>query len=92
MSDLFDDDTLVAGTTLINRMTDERKKIWEDVITSTNMTHNGRKGGKTTKKLSSYPISSTTSCLVTANIGSMYNKPRCHMLPSSYYKKNIRKV
>ena len=38
----FDDGTIESGNTLIDKMTEEKRKRWEEVITSTNMTHNTR--------------------------------------------------
>ena len=45
----FDDGTIESGNTLIYQMTEEKMKRWEEVITSTNMTHNSRKAWKTIK-------------------------------------------
>ena len=72
-------------------MTEEKRKIWEEVITSTNMTHNSRKAWKTINKLSNDPTSSNPPCLVTANQvahqllvngrGTMPSKPKRPVLP-----------
>ena len=74
-------------------MTEEKRKIWEEVITSTNMTHNSRKAWKTINKLSNDPTSSNPPCLVTANQvahqllvngrGTMPSKPKRPVLPSA---------
>ena len=74
-------------------MTEEKRKIWEEVITSTNMTHNNRKAWKTINKLSNDPTSSHPPCLVTANQvahqllvngrGTMPSKPKRPVLPSA---------
>ena len=48
----FDDGTIESGNTLIDKMTEEKRKRWEEVMTSTNMTHNSRKAWKTIRKLS----------------------------------------
>ena len=59
--------TMESGNLLLDKMTDEKRKIWEEVITSTNMTHNSRKTWKTINKRSNDPTSSNPPCLVTAN-------------------------
>ena len=66
-------------------MKEEKKKRWEDVITSTNMTHNSRKAWKIIKHLSNDPTSPIAQCLVSENQvahqllinsrGTMSNKP-----------------
>ena len=42
-SNPFDNRTMGSGNLLLDKMTEEKRKIWEEVITSTNMTHNGQK-------------------------------------------------
>ena len=66
-SNPFDNRTMESGNLLLDKMTEEKKKILEEVITSTNMTHNSRKAWKTINKLSNDPTSSNPPCLVTAN-------------------------
>ena len=51
-SNPFDNRTMESGNLLLDKMTEEKRKIWEEVITSTNMTHNSRKAWKTINKLS----------------------------------------
>ena len=63
----FDNRTMESGNLLLDKMTEEKRKIWEEVITSTNMTHNSRKVWKTINKLSNDPTSSNPPCLVTAS-------------------------
>ena len=74
-------------------MTEEKRKIWEEVITSTNITYNSRKAWKTINKLSNDPTSPNPPCLVTANQvahqllvngrGTMPSKPKRPVLPSA---------
>ena len=74
-------------------MTEEKRKIREEVITSTNMTHNSRKAWKTINKLSNDPTSSNPPCLVTDNQvahqllvngrGTIPSKPKRPVLPPS---------
>ncbi len=92
-SNPFGDTTIEAGTKLVDNMTAEKKKRWEEVITSTDLTHNSRKAWKTIKKLSNDPTSSNPPCLVTANQvahqllvngrGTMPSKPRRPILPTA---------
>ena len=51
---------------LVDRMMEENKR-WEEVITTTDLTHKSRKAWKTIKSLSNYPITSTHQCLVNSN-------------------------
>ena len=90
-SNPFDNRTKESGNLLLDKMTEEKRKIWEEVITSTNMTHNSRKAWKTINKLSNDPTSSNPPCLVTANQvahqllvngrGTMPSKPKRPVLP-----------
>ena len=66
-SDPFDNSTIETGIALMNTMKEEKKKRWEEVITSTNMTHNSRKAWKIIKHLSNDPTSPIAPCLVSAN-------------------------
>ena len=50
---------------LLDKMTEEKRSIWEEVITSTNMTQS--KSLETINRLSNDPTSSNPPCLVTAN-------------------------
>ena len=49
---MFNDGTIEHGNPLIDKMTEEQRKRWEEVITSTNMAHNNRKAWTTIRKLS----------------------------------------
>ena len=92
-SNPFDNRTMESGNLLLDKMTEEKRKIWEEVITPTNMTHNSRKAWKTINKLSNDPTSSNPPCLVTANQvahqllvngrGTMPSKPKRPVLPSA---------
>ena len=66
-SNPFDNRTMESGNLLLDKMTAEKWKIWDEVITSTNMTHNSRKYRKTINKFSNDPISSNHPCQVTSN-------------------------
>ena len=66
-------------------MKEQKKKRWEEVIASTNLTHNSRKAWKIIKHISNDHTSPITPCLVSANqvahqllinsSGRMSNKP-----------------
>ena len=60
----FDDGTMEFGNALLDSMIEEKKRRWEEVITSTNMTHNSRQAWKTIRMLSNDPTSSSPPCLV----------------------------
>ena len=80
-----------SGNLMLGNMIEEKRKIWDEVITSTNMTHNSRKAGKTINTLSNDPTSSNPPCLVTGNQvahqllvngrGTMASKPKIPVLP-----------
>ena len=63
----FDDGTMESGNALLDSMIEDKKRRWEEVITSTNMTHNSRQAWKTIRMLSNDPTSSSPPCLVNAN-------------------------
>ena len=63
----FDDGTIESGNSLIDKMTEEKRKRWEEVITSTNMTHNSHKAWKMITKLFNDTTTFNPPCLVSAN-------------------------
>ena len=88
----FAEGTLQTGKKLIDTMKEEKKKIWEEVITSIDLTHNSRKASQTIKKLSNDPTSPNPQCLVNSNKvanhllvndqGTMPTKPKYPALPT----------
>ena len=88
----FAEGTLETGNKLIGTMKEERKKRWEEIIISIDLTHNSRKAWQTIKRLSNDPTSPNTPCLVNSNQvahhllfngqGMMPTKPKCHALPT----------
>ena len=65
--DPFGETTIDTGNTLIDKMKDEKKKSWEEVITSTDLTHNSHRAWLTIRKLSNDAITQNPPCLVNAN-------------------------
>ena len=63
----WDDGIIESGNTLIDKITEEKWKRWEEVIRSTNMTHNSRKLWKPIRKLSNDPTTSNPPCIVSVN-------------------------
>ena len=59
--DPFGEMTIDTGNTLIDKMKDEKKKSWEEVITLTDQTHNSRRAWQTIRKLSNYRSESSMS-------------------------------
>ena len=91
-SNPFAEGTLETGNKLIDTMKEEKKKRWEEVITSIDLTHSSRKAWQTIKKLSNDPTSPNPPCLVNSNQvahhllvngqGTMPTKPKCPVLPT----------
>ena len=91
-SNPFAEGTLQTGNKLIDTMKEEKKKRWEEVITSIDLTHNSRKAWQTIKKLSNDPTSPNPPCLVNSNQvthhllvngqGTMPTNPKCPALPT----------
>ena len=66
--DPFGEKTIDTGNTLIDKMKDEKKKKRvEEVITSTDLTHNSRRAWQTIRKLSNHPTTPNPPCLVNAH-------------------------
>ena len=55
-SNPFAEGTLETGNKLIETMKEEKKKRWEEVITSIDLTHNSRKTWQTIKKKKNHHI------------------------------------
>ena len=91
-SDPFGKGTLETGAKLIDTMKELKRKKWEEVITSTDLTHNSRKAWQTIRKLSNGPTSTNPPCLVNANQvahqllvngrGTMPTKPKRPVIPT----------
>ena len=98
-SNPFAEGTLETGNKLIDTMKEERKKRWEEVITSIDLTHNSRKACQTIKKLSNNPTSPNPPCLVKSNQVAhhllvngqvmMPTKPKCPALPTVERKPSL---
>ena len=83
-------------------MKEEKKKRWEEVITSIDLTHNSRKTWQTIKKLSNDPTSPNPPCLVNSNQvthhllvngqGTIPTKPKCPALPTVEGKPSLVSV
>ena len=65
-SDPFYNGTIETGNAPMNNMKEEKKR-WEEVITSTNMTHNSHKAWRIIKYISNDHTSPIAPCLVSAN-------------------------
>ena len=66
-SNSFGEGTMETATKLIDTMKEVKRNKWEEVIKSTDLTHNSGKAWQTIRKLSSDPTSTNPPCLVNAN-------------------------
>ena len=88
----FGEGTLKTKTKLIDTMKEQKRNKWEEVITSTDLTHNSRKAWQTSRKLSNDTTSTNPPCLVNSNQvahqllvngrGTMSTKPKSPVLPT----------
>ena len=63
----FGKGTLETGTKLIDTVKEHKRNAWEEVFTSTDLTHNSRKALQTIRKLSNDKTSTHPPCLVNAH-------------------------
>ena len=65
--DPFADSTITFGDELMSAISEERRKAWQTLIESTDMTHNSKKAWSTIRKLCDDPCKSKQHCNTTAN-------------------------
>ena len=53
--DPFSEDTMNAGETLMAAISEDRRKSWQDLIESVDMTHNSKRAWSTIKKINNDP-------------------------------------
>ena len=66
-SDPLAENTITLGEELINSISGERRKSWQTLIESTDMTHNSKKASSTIRKLCNDPRKSKQHYNTTAN-------------------------
>ena len=65
--DPFSEDTMNAGETLMAAISESRRKSWQDLIESVDMTHNSKRAWSTIKKINNVPKKATLHSNVTAD-------------------------
>ena len=95
-----DEETLETGNRLTDKIRKERKEKWDELITSTDLTHNSRNVWQTIRKTFNDLTTTNPPCLVTANQvahqllinikATMSNKPKRQVLPQ--YREGMRSV
>ena len=65
--DTFSEDTMNAGETLMAAISEDRRKSWQDLIESVDMTHNSKRAWSTIKKINNDPKKATLHSNVTAD-------------------------
>ena len=61
--DPFSESTIQLGDTLLDEISDERRKIWRDMLENTNLTMNSKKAWATIRRLGTDNISPPVSVL-----------------------------
>ena len=56
-----------AGETLMAAISEDRRKSWQDLIESVDMTHNSKRAWSTIKKINNFPEKATLHSNVTAD-------------------------
>ena len=65
--DPFADNTITLGEELMSAISEERRKAWQTLIESTDMTHSSKKAWSTIRKLCDDPCKPNEHCNTTAN-------------------------
>ena len=65
--DTFSESTIQLGDTLLDEISDERRKIWRDMVENTNLTMNSKKAWATIRRLGADNVSPPVVTTVTAD-------------------------